>query len=1185
MLDLQYSRLSHFRTHEEQRTTRVMYAENSQTTWLDRPLFKANSSIRIETLLSVLIIIITLISRFSILGERVMSHDEVNHVVPSWELYAGKGYVHTPVTHGPFQFHIVALTYFLLGDNDFTSRIPAASFSAAAVVFVLFAFRRYLGKTGAILAALFFLISPFMLFYGRYTRNEGFIELFGVVMLYAVLRYMEKGDKLSLFLLTGSIVFHFTTKETSFIYVAQLLIFLMILFITEIYRAEQQGSGRFNRFIFLIFLAMLLVFAAIGLGYVTAKAAPAEGQAAVGGPWQLATGGLVLGALGAGAAAFLGLVKDLGWNKLRQLRSFSLLLLTSTLVLPQLAAFPIKLVGWDPLDYSSSGLLRTSIFLILFLVISATAGLLWNWRAWLQHAFLFYGVYIFLYTTMFTNGNGFFTGIIGSLGYWLSQQGVSRGGQPVYYFALIQMPIYEYLAMIGTLIALYFGLRYDRFYHLPGRNPVEPNSPGAAADNTPVQETSPEPAGSIFMEVDGQSVPVTALQPESKTAPVPIPLDIDKFYSGERPLPILAMLIFWAFTSLVAYSMAGEKMPWLTVHITMGFLLAAGWGIGYLVDSTDWKQIANRTGAIVLCLLPLFFTSVSGLLGGLLGANPPFAGSTLDQLQSTNRFVFALICFAGSAGGILYLLRAWQSGQILRLFTLTFLAIMVGLTARAGYRASFINYDNATEFLVYAHAARGPKDILAQVEEISRRTTRGKDLEVAYSGDALYPYWWYLRDYPNHRWFGDKPTRDLKDVPVIIAGDDASSKMAAIVGENYVKLDYMRLWWPMQGYYNLTFERLSFALTNPEMRAALWDIWLNRDYAKYAKITNDNTLTLENWQPSARIALYIRKDIIAQIWNYGTAPTIVSEAESDPYQSKILLINSDRIIGLSGSNPGAFNTPRAIAMGPDGSIYVTDSRNHRIQRFSAEGELLNYWGTFADASAGQAPGGTFNEPWGIAVSQDGYVYVSDTWNHRIQQFTADGKFVRMWGYFGQAEKPEAFWGPRGVAVDAKGRVYVTDTGNKRVVIFDGSGVFISQFGTSGIDLGQFDEPVGLAVGADGAVYVADTWNQRIQVFQADPSGTNYTPARQWAFVGWDGQSLDNKPFMAVSPTNGHLMVVDPEKSRVIEFDAEGTFLRGWGAFSNGPDGFGLASGVAVDAKGGVWVSDGSNHRMLHFVLP
>nr|HMN62521.1 glycosyltransferase family 39 protein [Anaerolinea sp.] len=204
-----------------------MLAENTSPSWLDRPLVKEGSGLKIETFLVILIILVAILSRFTLLGERVMSHDEVNHVWPSYDFFKGKGYAHNPVTHGPFQFHVVALSYFLFGDNDFTSRIPAATLSTAAVVFVLFGFRRYLGRTGALIAGFLFLISPYLLFYGRYTRNEGFIELFMVIMVYAVLRHLEKGDDLSLYLFSGMIVMHFITKETSFIYMAEMLVFLM----------------------------------------------------------------------------------------------------------------------------------------------------------------------------------------------------------------------------------------------------------------------------------------------------------------------------------------------------------------------------------------------------------------------------------------------------------------------------------------------------------------------------------------------------------------------------------------------------------------------------------------------------------------------------------------------------------------------------------------------------------------------------------------------------------------------------------------------------------------------------------------------------------------------------------------------------------------------------------------------
>ena len=67
---------------------------------LDRPVFRAFPAFSWEKLLIALIVIVAVISRFAILGERVMSHDEVNHVVPAYTLSTGGGYAHDPVTHG-----------------------------------------------------------------------------------------------------------------------------------------------------------------------------------------------------------------------------------------------------------------------------------------------------------------------------------------------------------------------------------------------------------------------------------------------------------------------------------------------------------------------------------------------------------------------------------------------------------------------------------------------------------------------------------------------------------------------------------------------------------------------------------------------------------------------------------------------------------------------------------------------------------------------------------------------------------------------------------------------------------------------------------------------------------------------------------------------------------------------------
>ena len=241
--------------------------------------------------------------------------------------------------------------------------------------------------------------------------------------------------------------------------------------------------------------------------------------------------------------------------------------------------------------------------------------------------------------------------------------------------------------------------------------------------------------------------------------------------------------------------------------------------------------------------------------------------------------------------------------------------------------------------------------------------------------------------------------------------------------------------------------------------------------------------------------------------------------------------------------------------------------NHRIQHFSADGTLLQVWGTFADLSRGDAPGGTFYEPWGVAVGPDGSVYVTDTWNHRIQRFTAEGEFISMWGFFGQGETPFALWGPRDIAIDAQGQVFVTDTGNKRVVVYDADGNFITQFGSVGYEPGQFDEPVGIAVDDDGLVYIADTWNQRIQIMAPDGSGS-YIPFLNWEVVAWYGESLDNKPYLAVD-SSGNLYVSDPEGFRILHFTRTGTFIDYFGDYGTGSNTFNLPTGLSVDAQG--WI--------------
>lgn len=1153
--------------------------DSSKSLWLDKGIIPLFPQIKLEHLIIALILILAVVSRFYILGERVMSHDEVNHVVPSYDLYQGRGYSHDPVTHGPLQFHLLAASYFLFGDTDFSSRIPSALFSITTIAFVLFAWRRFLGRTGALLAGLFFLISPFLLFYGRYTRNESFIGLFTVVLLYAVLHYLERGKPRTLYLYTIILSLYFCTKETSFIFAAEILIFLAIFFIREISQFEWKQSSQRDLFILLVIIALLLV--GITLGAAILRARPGLDVAAAAGegidkfltPALLTTIELVsiaLAILVLIAAAFF-LLKGFGWQQIRSIRSFDLLLLTFTLILPQLIALPISWLGWNPLDYSQEGLIRTSIVMLISVILSLGIGLIWKPMIWLKNAAIFYALFIVFYTTVFTNGQGFFTGLVGSLGYWLSQQSVNRGTQPWYYYSFIQINMYEYLSALGTLMAFLLAIRHRLFSLIPNMSPIDQVALEADQRGAEVKLND----SSKESDQTQSELPATG-QIDTLERRYPVP--------GENPekVPVVALLIYWSIMSLLAYTVAGEKMPWLTVHIAIPMLLVSGFSIGYLLDSLIRQQWSIKKG-LTLLLFPVFLISFARILSILFGPDRPFAGMELAQLKQTSIFLFSLIAAAASAWGIFFLLKEWKSFQILKSLVLATYCILAVLTARSSFQANFINYDNGKEFLVYAHSARGPKDVYDQVRDISYRTTGGKDIKVAYLGDALYPYWWYFRDFQNKNWVKDKLTRDLSTYPLVISDDTLLDKARAILDDDYYEFKYKRLVWPMQDYMNLSLKNTWDLIKDPQMRKALFEIWLNKDYSRYASLKGLGSLTVETWEPSGNIYLFIKKDLVASIWTYGTTPQI-KETEPDPYADKWVNLTPDRFFGTTGSDIGQFDAAHDIAIGKNGDIYITDSKNNRIQRFSADGQFISTWGVYGSVDSGSAPGGSFNEPWGIATGPDGSVYVADTWNYRIQKFSADGRFVTMWGRPGTADAPDAFWGPRGIVVNSRGQVFITDTGNNRVVIFDKDGNYLSQFGINGMNSGEFDEPVGLAVDDQDNLYVVDTWNRRIQVFESESTDLIYRWSREWNVNAWTGQSINNKPFIDVN-RNSHVFVTDPDDYRVLEFDNQGNFIRGWGNYSSGIDGFGLPIGIAVEAENKIWISDAENGYILRFSLP
>jgi len=293
---------------------------------------------------------------------------------------------------------------------------------------------------------------------------------------------------------------------------------------------------------------------------------------------------------------------------------------------------------------------------------------------------------------------------------------------------------------------------------------------------------------------------------------------------------------------------------------------------------------------------------------------------------------------------------------------------------------------------------------------------------------------------------------------------------------------------------------------------------------------------------------------------------------------------------LDGNGPG----PEGIAVDRNGVVYVTDPWNHRVQVFTSDGLFLREWRHLpgpclqftTPATIALCKQGYLSAPSGIAVDRNGSVIVvnrglsSPLHGFFIQKFTANNEFVTMWGTDGFG--PGQFEVPTGVAVDEDGYFYVADSGNNRVQKFSGDGRFVTQWGSIGD--GYLRLPAGIALDGSGNIYVADKANKRVQKFDGTgrflgkwgvPIGTAHGPDEA-AFYSPSTIAVDRagrfyvgdsgRP-MKIFTSNGELVgewhgnrerefgpsfVIDradnflvPGDRKVLKFSPEGRLLQSW----------------------------------------
>jgi DNA-binding beta-propeller fold protein YncE/Flp pilus assembly protein TadD len=273
-------------------------------------------------------------------------------------------------------------------------------------------------------------------------------------------------------------------------------------------------------------------------------------------------------------------------------------------------------------------------------------------------------------------------------------------------------------------------------------------------------------------------------------------------------------------------------------------------------------------------------------------------------------------------------------------------------------------------------------------------------------------------------------------------------------------------------------------------------------------------------------------------------------------------------VGQEGHESGQFRQPGSVVVDDAGRLYVADTYNHRIQVFMRDGRFLQAFGM-----EGTQPG-ALSRPKGLAWGPNHLLYVADTGNHRIQAFDQRGDTVMVFGSFGN--QPGQFNAPEGITVDADNTLYIADTQNHRVQKLASNGRILLSWGGSGSGKGEFLGPADIALDREGRVLVVDTQNHRVQAFTRDGQYL-------WQ-IGKAGRGTAefDSPRGIATDDQGQIYVADTGNGRVQIFDRSGRYLATVGHLGKSRGEFYYPAALWIDSQQTMYVADTINHRVQTF---
>lgn len=262
-----------------------------------------------------------------------------------------------------------------------------------------------------------------------------------------------------------------------------------------------------------------------------------------------------------------------------------------------------------------------------------------------------------------------------------------------------------------------------------------------------------------------------------------------------------------------------------------------------------------------------------------------------------------------------------------------------------------------------------------------------------------------------------------------------------------------------------------------------------------------------------------------------------------------------------------FNNPNTIAVDLAGTIYIVDSGDSQIKKFSPSGKLLLSWGSYGSDD------GQFKNPSGIFVDKK-YVYVADTGNARIQKFDKNGNFIYKWGSFG--DLPRMFRAPVALAADRDGNLFVCDSGSNKILIFNSNGLYKDEIHSPVTDEAKFSSCNSIAFDSKNNFYIVVSSDNKILQYSGIGAYIRYFGS----YGDEDGQF--SNPSSVALDSRGNLYVADANNYRIQKFDSQAKFLASWGSLGGGEGQFTRPVGLATDDKNNLYVVDNANRNVQEF---